>query len=259
MERNDDDKLLIAKIEDRYKFCETRNKIQTTDFLDMRQQTIVEKYIKAKKIANSMFVGGYDEAERKMCAFYPQKLENVKENINWNEYIKVIRISLPNEMVGQYEHRIYLGALMKLGISREKVGDILVDKKGADIIIHPDILKFALNNLPSLTRFSKSKIEETQLENLRKAENKKETTTITIPSMRVDNIVSELAKCSRGKANELLEAERVLVNYEIVQKSSKEIKQGDIVTIRGKGRFEIKAIVGNTRSGRILLDVEKFC
>lgn len=259
MEKNEEDKLIIAKLEDKYKFCETRNKIQTTDFLDMRQQTIVEKYIKAKKITNTMFVGGYSDAERKMCVFYPQKLESVKENINWNEYIKVIRILLPNEMVGQYEHRIYLGALMKLGLLREKVGDILVDENGADIIIHPDILKFVLNNLPSLTRFSKSKIEEISLENVRKVEIKRETITITIPSMRADNIVSELAKCSRGKANELLEAERVLVNYEIVQKSSKEIKQGDIVTIRGKGKFEIKEVSGSTRSGRILLDVEKFC
>ena len=81
----------------------------------------------------------------------------------------------------------------------------------------------------------------------------------TIPSMRIDNIVSELARCSRGKANELLAAERVLVNYEVIQKSSKEIKPKDIVTIRGKGRFEIKEIKGNTRSGRILLEVGKFC
>ena len=77
--------------------------------------------------------------------------------------------------------------------------------------------------------------------------------------MRIDNIVSELARCSRGKANELLAAERVLVNYEVIQKSSKEIKPKDIVTIRGKGRFEIKEIKGNTRSGRILLEVGKFC
>ena len=170
-----------------------------------------------------------------------------------------MRIALPNENKGKYMHKDYLGALMKLGLKREKVGDILVDENGADIIIKEDILKFVLSNLPSLTRFSKAKVEEISLEDVRKIESKKEIITITIPSMRIDNIVSELARCSRGKANELLATERVLVNYEVIQKSSKEIKPKDIVTIRGKGRFEIKEIKGNTRSGRILLEVGKFC
>lgn len=259
MDKKEEDKLLFAKVEDKRKFCITRNKIQTTDFLDLRQQAIVEKYIKSKQIKNALFIGGVKESERKVCAFYPEKLENFKENINWNEYINVIRITLPNEMKGQYEHRIYLGALIKLGIIREKIGDIIVDKNGADIIIKPDILRFILNNISSLTRFSKSKIEQIMLENIRMIEIKKETIKIIIPSMRIDNIISEIAKCSRTKANELLQEERVLVNYEIVKKSSKEIKQGDLITIRGKGRFEIKSIIGNTRSGRIVINVEKFC
>ena len=76
--------------------------------------------------------------------------------------------------------------------------------------------------------------------------------------MRLDNIVAELARCSRGKANEILEQERVLVNYEIVQKSSKEIKQNDVITIRGKGRFIVKEIIGNTKKGRIIVNVEGF-
>ena len=147
---------------------------------------------------------------------------------------------------------------MKLGIAREKVGDILVDDNGADILIMPEMERFLLSNIPSLTRFSKSKIEKINLENLRKLEIKKEIIKITVSSMRLDNIVAELAKCSRGKANEILEQERVLVNYEIIQKSSKEIKEQDTITIRGKGRFVINSIVGNTRKGRIFVEVEKF-
>jgi len=147
---------------------------------------------------------------------------------------------------------------MKLGIAREKIGDILVDDKGADILVAPEMLKFLLNNIPSLTRFSKSKIEQINLENLKIPEIQTQIIKITISSMRLDNIVSELARCSRGKANEILEQERVLVNYEIVQKSSKEIKENDIITIRGKGRFVVKEIIGNTRKGRIVLNIESF-
>lgn len=256
--KNEKDKLLISKVTDKIKFCETKNKIQTTAFLDQMEQKIVDRFLRTQKISNYFYTGGYEEAERKILIFYPEKLEDMLSNINLNEYINVIRIILPNELKGEYSHRNYLGGLMKLGIAREKVGDILVDDNGADILVSPEVLKFLLTNISSLTRFSKSKIEKIELKDLRKIEVKKEIITITIPSMRLDNIVAELAKCSRGKANEILEQERVLLNYEIVTKSSKEIKEKDTITIRGKGRFVIKNIVGNSRKGRLFVEVEKF-
>lgn len=146
---------------------------------------------------------------------------------------------------------------MKLGIKREKIGDILVDENGADIIISTEILKFLLNNLEELTRFQKAKIEEIPLTSLRKVKIEKEEVKITVSSMRLDNIVAELANCSRNKANELLMQERVFVNFENITKQTKEVKAGDKITIRGKGRFEIKEIIGNTRKGKIIIQVEK--
>lgn len=256
--KNEQNKLLISKITDKIKVCETKNKIQTTDFLDQMEQKIVENFLKSQKITNYFYTGGFEESERKILLIYPEKLSSIINNINLNEYINAIKITLPNELQGEYSHRNYLGGLMKLGIAREKVGDILVDDNGADILIMPEMERFLLSNIPSLTRFSKSKIEKINLENLRKLEIKKEIIKITVSSMRLDNIVAELAKCSRGKANEILEQERVLVNYEIIQKSSKEIKEQDTITIRGKGRFVINSIVGNTRKGRIFVEVEKF-
>lgn len=195
-----------------------------------------------------------------MLILYPEKLEGlIKENkIDFSEWIKSIRLTLPNENKGKYEHKIYLGALMKLGIKREKVGDILVEEDGCDIIIHKDILKFLQNNLLQLTRFQKSKIEEIELENLRRIEIKKEEIKITVSSMRIDNIVAELARCSRNKATELLEQERVFVNFEAITKQTKEIKENDKITIRGKGRFQIREIFGNTKKGRIVVLVEKW-
>ena len=76
--------------------------------------------------------------------------------------------------------------------------------------------------------------------------------------MRLDNIVAEIAKCSRNKALEYLIQERVLVNFEVITKQTKEVKIRDRITIRGKGRFEIKEVLGNTKKGRIFLQIEKF-
>lgn len=254
-----EEKLILSKILDKISFCETRNQIQVTDFLDLAQQELITKFLKLQKQENYILFGGFEEAERKVIIFYPEKLESlmIENKIDFNEWIKVLRITLPNENKGKYEHKNYLGALMKLGIKREKVGDILVDDNGADILISKDVLKFLQNSLSELTRFQKAKIEEIKINDLRKVEIQKEIITITVSSMRLDNIVAELAKCSRSKALEYLMQERIFVNYEQVTKQTKEIKETDRITIRGKGRFVIKEIVGNTRKGNIILQVEK--
>ena len=74
--KNENDRLLISKIIDKIKFCETKNKIQTTDFLDLSEQKIVESFLKSQKINNYFYSGGFEEAERKMVLFYPEKLSN---------------------------------------------------------------------------------------------------------------------------------------------------------------------------------------
>ena len=55
-----------------------------------------------------------------------------------------------------------------------------------------------------------------------------------------------------------MEQERVLLNFKTETKASKQIKVGDIITIRGKGRFEFKEISGNTRKGRFVIKVDKY-
>ena len=257
--KNQEERLIISKIIDKLDFCEKKNRIQVTDFYDLSKQNLILKFIQYNKVKNVFFYGGYEEAERKALIVYPEKYENlIKENkIDFEEWIKAIKITLPNENKGQYVHQNYLGALIKLGLKREKIGDILVDENGADIIISIDVEKFLLNSLNSLTRFQKASIESIKVEEIRKQQIQKETMKIVVSSMRLDNIVAELAKCSRNKANEILSSERVFVNYENVTKATKEIKENDKITIRGKGRFVIKTVVGNTKKGKIMIEIEK--
>ena len=257
--KNPDEKLILSKIFDKINFCETRNQIQVTDFLDLAQQALIEKVLKLQKQENYIFFGGHDNAERKVIIFYPEKFSDLikAERIDIGEWIKVLRIILPNENKGKYDHKIYLGGLMKLGIKREKIGDILVDQNGADILISNDIMKFLQNNILQLTRFQKSKLDEINLKDLKEINIENEIIKITVSSMRLDNIIAELARCSRNKALDIIEQERVFVNFQLVTKQTKEIKENDKITIRGKGRFEIKEIIGNTKKGRYLILVEK--
>lgn len=109
-----------------------------------------------------------------------------------------------------------------------------------------------------MTRFRKSKIEEINLSDVREKIDNFDEILITVSSMRIDNIVSELIASSRTKAVELVEDEKVLVNYEVVSKNSKMVNFGDIITVRGKGKFIIDDLVRNTRNDRKVIKVRKY-
>jgi len=256
--REKDDKILLAQILDKLEMVEKKNKIEYTDFLDLAQIELAQKFINKIKIDNYVIYGGFEQAERKMFVFYPEKFNSIVGEKNLSNIVQIIRIELPDDLKGKYTHRDYLGAVIKLGIERKKIGDIIVDNDGADIIVDKDIVKFLLENLNSLTRFSKSAITMQNIEELRQVEIKKEELEIIVSSMRLDNVISELARCSRNKALEIINTERVFVNFQCETKKTKQIKSGDMVTIRGKGRFWVKEFVGETRSGRTIIKIEKF-
>lgn len=260
MGKTEEEQLLIAKILDKMQIAKTRNKIVMTDFLDSYQQLLIEKILTVTKMENYLFWGGIKEAERKIIIFYPERLLTIfqKEIPNKEEYIHAIKIELPNENKGIYSHREYLGALMKLGIKREKIGDIIVDQDGADIIIIPEIEKYLLYNLAELKRFSKAKIQPITVEQIRKVEIQKEELTIIVSSMRLDTVIAELTKTSRNKASEIIMEERVFINGVRQNRVNKEIKIEDKITIRGKGRFEIKELVRSTKNNRFVLLIEKY-
>lgn len=252
------DKILLAQIIDKAEMAEKKNKIEYTDFLDLAQIELVQKFINREKIENFKCYGGFEQAERKIFVFYPEKFNSIVVEKNLANIVQIIRIELPDDLKGKYTHRDYLGAVIKLGIERKKVGDIIVDNNGADIIVDKCISKFLLENLSSLTRFSKCEITVENIENLRTVEIKKEERDIIVSSLRLDNVISELAKCSRNKALEIINTERVFINFQSETKKTKQIKTGDIITIRGKGRFYIKELLGQTKSGRTIIKIEKF-
>lgn len=257
---NEEDKLLVSRVLDKLEFVQKKNSIETTDFLDMHQKTVAEKVLKSQKITNYICYGGYSNAERVMIIIYPEKLEDVFNNnqYDFNNIVKVIRVILPNEMKGKYSHRDYLGAVIKVGLKREKVGDIIVNLDGADLIVSKDISKYIVDSFKELTRFSKSDIYEESIEKLNITEPKTEVLNIIIPSMRMDSIVSELIRTSRSKALEIINAERVFVNSEVITKNSKMLKENDMITVRGKGRFKIIRILNSTKKGNLVLEVEKY-
>ena len=254
--KNSQYKLLVAKIIDKYEFCKTKNKITYTDFLNVSEISVAKSVLKEEKINNFIIYGGKEETDRSLLIFYPEKFSKEMVEKNFEKIFEVIRIKLPNNI--KYEHREFLSGIMKLGIIREKFGDIIVTDYGADIIVLSEISKILANDLKTLTRFRKSEITIENINSLSVIETEFEDVNIIVSSIRLDNFVAELANCSRNNSEEIINEGRVFVNSINEFKPSKKININDIITIRGKGKFIFDGVEKETRSGRFLLNMRKY-
>ena len=134
---NEELKLLIRRAHDKKDIAEERYCVTTTGFLNEREQDVLIKEFSRDQGAEYVFIGGYPDAERRMLAFVP-------------EYIELCETELLGAVLCTYykdyelTHRDFLGALMGLGIERETVGDILVDKSShkAFVIAKKEMLPF---------------------------------------------------------------------------------------------------------------------
>ena len=253
-----DDKLIIAKLMDKIKICKMRNKIVNTEFLSIYQKEIIQKELNKLKIKNYLFFGGYENSEAEILIIYPEKydLEIVKKYIN--NILKVIEIKIPKEITGKYTHRDYLGMAMKAGLNRNRIGDINVNEDGAYIFVLEENANYLVNSLQDFSNLSKAKINIINYKDVKLKPQEFEEIKILVQTERLDSIVSEIAKISRNKANELILNEKVFINSKCENKSSKLLKENDVIAIRGIGKFIISEFLGNNKKGKIIINLKKY-
>ncbi|MCY7801919.1 S4 domain-containing protein, partial [Bacillus haynesii] len=79
----------------------------------------------------------------------------------------------------------------------------------------------------------------------------------TVSSLRLDAICSSMSRQSRQKAQVLVKNGLVKVNWKVIEDPSYALAEGDMVSIRGFGRFRMKNIDGKTKKGKWRLTFEK--
>ena len=240
----------LANVIDKFEIARKKNKIQNTCFFNEQEILQIEKEIRMYN--NYFFFGGYEEAARKILIVYPEKFTKEIAEKNLENIIKVINIKLPNEQIGVYTHSDYLSCLMKIGLERERFGDIIVFEEEAYIIVLKENAEYIKENLSHLTRLKKSSIEIKEVVEIRVKPQEYEEIRI------LDNFVAELAKCSRKIAEEYILSERVLVNNQLETKNSKQIKIKDIITIRGKGKYIVDEFIGTNKKERKIYSIKKY-
>lgn len=253
---NYEKQIFISKIIDKIKFCRNKNTIEYTDFLDINKKSIALEVLKKEKFNNYIINDGEHEFDRDIIIMYPDKLDVKIVKEYYSKIVSFIKIENTKQL--EYEHRVYLSGMMKLGIKREKFGDIIANNNSASIIVFSDLASYITSELKQLKRFKNSNISIFNIKYLQTKVNEFEDVNIIVHSLRLDNVVGEISKCSRTKAKEIIENCNVFINSKCETKISKIVKQNDVITIRGKGKFIFNYIESRTKKDNIILNLKKY-
>lgn len=248
---NDEDRVLFARIYDRLNGAEQKNIPGVTCFLSPREQVLTKRLLPHTELH---FFGGTPEAERAVCCWLPEYLDE-----GWLEGdespIAAVRATFFEK--DQLTHRDFLGSLMGCGIKRETVGDIYVKEGTCDFLVTREILPYVLDNLISAGR-TKLRLEEIPLEALSGPQLTLKEIRDTVSSLRLDSIVGSGFNMARGKAAALIEAGKVSLNDLPCMKPDKLLAEGDKVSARGFGKLILAQIGGKTKKDRISILIEKY-
>jgi photosystem II S4 domain protein len=208
-----------------------------TDFLSPPElaeaQTVLAKLTEVSAIA----WGGYPQAERQRLAIARSELPLDTDQV------ELTALSIAgNFLFDPATHRDFLGSILGTGIVREKVGDILVlGERGAQAIVVPDLVEFFQQSITQV-RTVPVKVTPIPFTELQVREPRKKELTTVEASLRLDAIASAGFGMSRSKMVDLIEKGEVRVNWKEIGQPSYQLKDGDLVAIRGKGRLFVGEI-----------------
>lgn len=258
MQNNQDNKLLLAKVFDKVRISNTQNKIVSTDFFNEFQVMFLNNQLLKEKCTNYFFYGGYEQALRKVLIVYPDKLNKDIAMEGLNLIISVIKIKLPNEINGKLKHKDYLGVLMSFGLTRERIGDIIVYGDRSYIITLRENAEYIKSCFQQEKIFKKAKIDIVELNQIEPKQTEYENINISLNSLRLDNFVSEILRTSRKIAQSEISEEKVYINNVIETKNTKGVKENDILVIRGEGKFIIYKFLGKNKKGKEIIQIKKY-
>ena len=229
------------------------NRYTYTNFLTEAE---VSEFFKIKKdldFAGPMLFGGNDYCERKLIRFGNPEEFGYEEPLP----IAALTISPLNEKFSDdLTHRDFLGALMNLGIEREMLGDIFINSNRGILYCIESMADYITENLTRVKHTTV--IVKPFTEQFSLPEGATEDVRIQISSERLDAIIARVYKLSRDASCKLFTEQKVFVNSRQVLAADTKVKDGDRVSVRGFGRFEIKGEAGVSKKGKINLIVSVY-
>ncbi len=250
--RGDDEQVLGRHILDLARQAWETNRPQTTDFYDPYERRVAQSVLGSIPEVGFLTQGGYKKAERARLIIYPSfyLMETIPSSL------RVLQAEA-NFSFHEVTHGDYLGSVLGTGLKRGKVGDIIVFEGGCQAIVASEVADYLLSNWTQVGRTSiiLKEIDEEQLsvepERIKEIKG-------TVASLRLDAVAAEGYGTSRSKMVREIKGERVKLNWKPVSNPALAISQGDVLSIRGRGRVVVSEVGGTTRKGRTSIVLHRY-
>lgn len=252
--QNDDERLVMRRAEDLYSGAQKHWTAKWSGFLSDREQALCTAALNRSGCEWYRFEGGYPNAERRLLGVVPPGEADEAPLSFWQ-----IDCSWDGGMAPP-SHKDYLGALTGLLLRREAFGDILLDDAhpGRAYLVALQSAAPLLSELSGVGRASAHAALCEQSALLSAAQKPRQLRSATVASLRLDAVLAAMLNCSRGTAAELIRAKKVEINHVAAQNAHSEVYEGDLFTVRGRGRFRLEALGGKSRKDRLFIQFFQY-
>lgn len=222
-------------------------------FLSLSEQQLLEDLKKEMGNIKVTADGGYEFPERVVLRF------GDPDELGYEEPFPIVCLHIKpllKKFADQLTHRDFLGAVMNLSIERNTIGDIVIEGQEAFLFCHDKVASYICEELSKIkhttvicerTVFSSNAVlkEPVSYE-------------ILVASERIDGVVAKIYHFSRSQSVLLFREKRIFVNGKQQENNSYFLKEGDIVTVRGFGKFIYDKQISVTKKEKLRLQILKF-
>ena len=246
--RSGEERTLLARVLDKLELAQNRGVPAWTPFLTPGEQASAGDLLAAWGGPRYLAAGGYEGSERNILYFPPDWQEPEDALADPEGPLAALEGTFPGG--ASLTHRDILGSLMGLGITREKLGDILILEGKCQVVALREALPILLSQWESAGRGGGD------------------------PPVRPHPQTAHgedrpghggRPAAGRGAGRRLLHlpvqggsAGRVAVNHRECMKGDRTVAEGDVLTCRGLGKCVVKEVLGASRKGRIMLVLERY-
>lgn len=224
-----------------------------TGFLGLSEMSSFYEMEKEITYVPAVSFGGSEGCERVILRFGSEELFGYTEDFP----IACLKIKpLMQKFADDLGHRDFLGALMNLGIERSVLGDIIIKDNEGYLFCIETIAPYIIENL---SRVKHTPVLCERTGNVpAKREEDMEKLTIQISSERIDAVAAKVYRLSRNESIDYFRQKKVFVNGKLCENNSYILKEKDMVTLRGLGKFIYTGRGSLSRKGKINTEVLKY-
>ncbi len=244
--------LIQKRLLDLSRLAQYRNIITYSDFLNLNELNLFHQIPKSNLITAYNVFGGYEYSERQMISFIPDALYYES-----NYPIMTLRIVPKMKKFSEVlTHRDYLGSILGLGIDRCKIGDILVEQDYAIVFVHEAMGDYIINHLTKVKNTFVEVIDSPEI--VGNFEPKYQEIRGSVSSVRLDSILALVLPESRSKLIRYIEGSKIYVNGKLITTNAYKLQEGELISVRGVGKFQFVGIQNKTKKDRYFVTVRKF-